>query len=177
MLGYSTERNEVSESSEVTVPVTVAPATTLGARARGKLHELLAGCGFAGRRSSDRSALDSWLRTQSKLLFSETPGVVGFVQLDSAVIVDAVVPGFSAEDLEVIVESFRVTIRGEKAPTSLRKNSGETGEEPPRFCHTLELPVKVDGSKSTATLRRGTLHIVLPKTGRTGEANSDPIAA
>ena len=177
MLGYSKQLNDVRESSEVTVHVTLAPATTLGARARGKLDDLLARCGFGGRTSGDGSALESWLRAQSKLPYSAAPGLVGFIELDGAVIVHAVVRGFSAEDLEVSVEPFRVTIRGEKAKTSRRDNPRESGEEPPQFCHIQELPVEVDGSKSTATLSRGTLHIVLPKTRRAGGASSGPIAA
>ncbi len=78
--------------------------------------------------------------------------------------VEAELPGFSMDDLEIFIENNLLTIKGErKAPeledvTWHRRECGYGS-----FSRTFELPDDVDAEKVEASLRNGILLIELPR--------------
>jgi HSP20 family protein len=78
--------------------------------------------------------------------------------------VEAELPGFSMEDLEIFIENNLLTIKGErKAPEAedITWHRQECGFG--SFSRTFELPDDVDAEKVEASLRNGILLIELPR--------------
>lgn len=77
---------------------------------------------------------------------------------------EAELPGFRIEDLEVAVLGDELTIKGERKP---EPKEGWTCHRSERvhgtFLRTLTLPVAVDPEAVTATLKDGILSVELPK--------------
>jgi len=73
--------------------------------------------------------------------------------------VEAAVPGFSASEIEVGVESRRVTIAG-------RRQSGDAPQAECRggwLLRAVDLPQDVDTGDATATVEGSVLHVTLRK--------------
>lgn len=73
-------------------------------------------------------------------------------------------PGFAKEDINIKVQGNYLEISGS------RKTTGPEGytihrreRENPTFTRSITLPVEVDSSKATASLKNGILNLVLPK--------------
>jgi len=81
--------------------------------------------------------------------------------------VDALLPGVSADNLDVSLESDRLTISGEKnglPPADLdRERVLRRERQGGKFQRTVTLPREVDGSKIEASFKNGLLQIVLPR--------------
>jgi len=94
------------------------------------------------------------------------PGLNAWREND-AVIVEAELPGFRMEDLEISVVDNELTLRGKR---SLERPEGATPLRVERmlttFERTLRLPVEIDTAKAEATLRDGVLRVTLPITER-----------
>jgi len=78
--------------------------------------------------------------------------------------VEADVPGFKMEDLEVSVVADQLTIKGRREfpteeGTTFHRRERRAGE----FTRTLTLPAEVDADKIEATLKDGVLTVVMPK--------------
>ena len=76
------------------------------------------------------------------------------------------VPGMEQKDIQISLQENLLTIKGEK-----RQEKEEKEEHYHRiersygsFTRSLRLPVAVDASKVTATVKNGVLTVVLPKT-------------
>jgi len=80
-------------------------------------------------------------------------------------VLEAELPGFSMNDVDVTVEGAEVLLRGERkieAPTAqatLHKRERWHG----RFERRLEFPVDIDAERAEATMRDGVLTVTLPK--------------
>jgi HSP20 family protein len=82
-------------------------------------------------------------------------------------IVDAVVPGLKAEDLDITIQDNVLTIRGET------RKQQQTGDKQTnfhvmerrygRFSRTISLPTSVKADAVRATLENGILHLEIPK--------------
>lgn len=77
---------------------------------------------------------------------------------------EADVPGFKMEDLEVSVVADQLTIKGRREfpteeGTTFHRRERRAGE----FTRTLTLPAEVDADKIEATLKNGVLTVVMPK--------------
>ena len=74
---------------------------------------------------------------------------------------------FNANQLNVCVEPYRVTVSGERNIDFLRGDSSGTHEErrPQHIFRTLDLPSEVDPAAAVATLSHETIEVVMPKTG------------
>ena len=75
------------------------------------------------------------------------------------------VPGFSANELQVSLDSRQITISGKKESSKDHK-SGETIYSEQccsEILRVIALPAEIDVSKTTATLKNGILEIALPK--------------
>ena len=80
-------------------------------------------------------------------------------------IVQAELPGFAPEDIDISVVQNTLTLRGSRKPEELKE--GETYHRRERwtgqFVRTLELPFEVDTDKVEAEFKSGVLSIRLPR--------------
>lgn len=80
----------------------------------------------------------------------------------------AEVPGLNADDIEVLYEENRLTLKGERPSPWPEESEGRFLHRERRFgafCRTIPLPVEVDADGITATARAGVITVTLPKTG------------
>jgi len=111
---------------------------------------------------TDGNDVRHWLEAEKEFL---RPVPVSVEQSEGEVVVQAEVPGFTANDLEVNVEPRSVTITGKR----LSKNEGKEGnttyveESSDEIFRSIELPTEINTAKISATLKDGVLNIQLPK--------------
>jgi HSP20 family protein len=101
--------------------------------------------------------LDDWFRAESELLH---PVSVSIEETDEGLRVEAEVPGFRAEDLEVSVEPSRLTITGNREAGKDEKKKGKTvysERTAERILRVIDLPVEVNAEGARATLKDGVL--------------------
>lgn len=106
--------------------------------------------------------LDHWLRAEAELLH---PAHVQVRESDEAIIVDAEVPGFSANELKLSLEPCRLTISGKKQVAAENRKGNVLYSErcSDELLRSVELPVEVHASRATATLNNGILELTAPK--------------
>ncbi|MEW6752282.1 MAG: Hsp20/alpha crystallin family protein [Candidatus Latescibacterota bacterium] len=84
---------------------------------------------------------------------------------EDEILVEAELPGFGAEDLDISVVQNTLTLRGTRKPVELK--SGESYHRRERwtgqFVRTVELPYEVESDKVEAECRRGLLTIRMPR--------------
>lgn len=84
---------------------------------------------------------------------------------DDGFVVEAELPGFSINDVDVTVEGAEVVLRGERnfespaVQATIHKRERWSG----KFERRLEFPVEIDASKAEASMRDGVLTLTLPK--------------
>jgi HSP20 family protein len=113
--------------------------------------------GFWGR------DLDHWFKAEAELLH---PTHITVTESDDAVNVEAEVPGFNANDLEVSLDPQRLTISGKRETTKEDKRKGKTVYQEKcssELLRIVDLPAGVDATKATATVKNGILSLSLPK--------------
>ena len=80
-------------------------------------------------------------------------------------VVQAELPGFAPEDIDISVVQNTLTLRGSRKPEELKE--GETYHRRERWTgqlvRTLELPFEVDSDKVEAEFKSGVLSIRLPR--------------
>ena len=106
--------------------------------------------------------LEHWLRAESELL---QPVPLNITESDGSYIVQAEVPGFVSNDLEIEMEPRRLAISG-KHETKEEETKGKTIHSewrPDQILRSLDLPADVDTSKVSAALKDGILTVALPK--------------
>ncbi len=106
--------------------------------------------------------LDHWFRAEAEMLH---PVHMQVRESDDAIIVNAEVPGFTANDLRLSLEPRRLTISGQKQSTSEEKKGDVLYSErcSNELLRSVELPVEVNASRATATLNNGILELTAPK--------------
>jgi HSP20 family protein len=107
--------------------------------------------------------LDTWIRAESELLH---PVSISVKETDEGLKVEAEVPGFKAEDLEVSIEPHRLTITGKREAEKEEKKKGKTvysERSAERILRVVNLPVEVNTEKVTAVLKDGVLEFTMPK--------------
>ena len=109
--------------------------------------------------------LDDWLRAESEFV---RPIHIDLSESPDALTVRAEVQGFSANELEVGVESHRLTICGKREPSEQRPSEktiyGGLGSN--QIYRAINLPADIVTSKATATLKNGLLMLTMPKAAR-----------
>lgn len=106
--------------------------------------------------------LDHWLRAEAELLH---PAHVRIRESDEAITIDAEVPGFSANELQLSLEPRRLTISGKRQSSSEETRGKVLYSEAcsSELLRSVELPVEVNASRATATLKNGILELTAPK--------------
>jgi HSP20 family protein len=106
--------------------------------------------------------LEDWFKAESEIL---PPLQLRIKEKDDALTVDAETPEFSAKELEVSLEPWRLTISGKKETkeeqkTGERISQTQTTNE---LLRVIDLPSEIDSARATATLKNGHLELNLPK--------------
>jgi HSP20 family protein len=107
--------------------------------------------------------LDNWFKAESELLH---PVSISIEEAEEGLKVEAEVPGFKAEELDVRVEPHRLTITGKRQAEKEEKKKGKTvysERRAERVLRVVDLPVEVNTENVTATLKDGVLEFTLPK--------------
>jgi HSP20 family protein len=131
------------------------------------IHENIARRAFEIFRNDGKSwghDLENWFKAEAELLH---PVHMNITENDGTINVQAEVPGFSANELQVSVEPQRLTISGKKETTKEDKKKGKTIYQEQcssELLRIIDLPAEVDATKATATLRNGMLELSMPKT-------------
>jgi HSP20 family protein len=124
--------------------------------------------------------LEDWFRAESQILH---PVHLDIAESADALTVRAEVPGFTAKELEVVVEPHRLIISGERESNEERtgKQTLYREECSNQIYRAIDLPAQIDQSKVTATLKNGVLDLSMPKAAKAQkvavEEKSDEIAA
>lgn len=106
---------------------------------------------------------DDWFKAEAELLH---PVHVGIAEADGSLEVQVEVPGFSDKEVQVSVEPRRLVIAGERESTREEKHKKAIYSETcaSQVMRVIDLPVEIDATKATASLKNGVLEIRLPKT-------------
>jgi len=84
---------------------------------------------------------------------------------DEAAVISAELPGLDVKDLEISVVGETVTLSGERKGDDLPKDVTYHRQERSagKFSRTIDLPFTVDSGKVQATLEKGVLRVLLPR--------------
>jgi HSP20 family molecular chaperone IbpA len=107
--------------------------------------------------------LDHWFKAEAELLH---PIHISVTESESALNIQAEVPGFNANELEVSLEPQRLTISSQRKTSKEDKKKGKSTYKEQcssEFLRVVELPVEVDVAKTAATLKNGILELNMPK--------------
>ena len=110
--------------------------------------------------------LDNWFKAEAELLHSSH---ININESESALTIEAEVPGFNANELEVSIEPRRLIISGKKETSKEEKKRGKSiykEQCSSELLRVIDLPAEVVASKATATLRNGVLELNMPKIAR-----------
>ena len=111
--------------------------------------------------------LDHWFKAEGELLH---PVHMTITESDDALTVQAEVPGFNTNELQISLEPKRLTISGKRESRREGKNKGSVvyqEECSSELLRVIDLPVEVDATKTTSTLKNGVLELNIPKSART----------
>lgn len=168
------ERASVSQSSGRSVASQGSSATALTPRfvepqaiynRRNELYDAISRRAFELFEGDGRITgrdLDHWFQAESELLH---PAHVRIRESEDAITIDAEVPGFSANELQLSLEPRRLTISGKKQSSSESKKGNVLYSDrcSSELLRSVELPVEVNTSRATATLNNGILEFSAPK--------------
>lgn len=116
--------------------------------------------------------IEHWLKAEAELVH---PVPLSVTETDDALIVRAEVPGFTAAELQLGVESGRLTIGGKRESRAEQKKGKDIYREQlsSEILRVITLPAAVDASKATATLTNGVVELILPKAVKAQAARAD----
>ena len=106
--------------------------------------------------------LDHWFKAEAELLH---PAHLRITESDDAISVEAEVPGFSANELQLSLEPRRLTISGKKQSRGEQKKGNVLYSErcSNELLRSVELPVEVNAARATASVNNGILELNAPK--------------
>ena len=121
----------------------------------------------------DGHHLRHWLEAEREILH---PVHMRLEETDGEFVLNAELPGFTASDIEVSVEPWRVIISGKREWTEKDKQGTAVYTEQcsNEIFRIMELPAEVSAINVTATLKDGVLSIQLPKATATKPAIGGP---
>jgi HSP20 family protein len=108
--------------------------------------------------------LENWFNAEEQLVH---PVHVNISESDTALHVQAEVPGFEPNDIEISLEPARLTISGKREAKQEQQDKGKVIYK--ELCSSemlrlIDLPAEVDPDKTKATLKNGVLELEMPKT-------------
>lgn len=118
---------------------------------------------FLGRDPNEGDALTDWFDAQMRVL---TPIDLQVKDQKKNVVAEAMLTGFSPEEIEVEVSEAGLKVFGSHTQSTSEKKKGKTSSssETVYFYQAVPLPCEVDVAASEATLlKNGKLKIILPK--------------
>ncbi len=121
--------------------------------------------------------LDNWLRAESEIL---QPMKIDLTDTGDSFRVQAEVPGFKLEELEVTAEPQSLTIIGRhetKEESQKDKKVVYSERQADRVLRMIELPEPVVCENVSATLKDGVLELELPKAAPPKKVKIEPKAA
>lgn len=155
-------------------PETVKPVPAQVLIERGKeIHDLIARRAyeiFERRGRVHGSAISDWLLAESEMLY---PCRHDLKELPEGLVLRAEMPGsFTTTELELSVEPRRLMVSGKKIVDAIYgdQQGGHLRRLPERIFRVHELPIEIDPSRTTATLRGDFLEVVMPKTAAAGRS-------
>jgi HSP20 family protein len=109
--------------------------------------------------------LEDWFKAESEIL---PPLDLRIKEMEDSLTIEAETPGFSAKNLEVSLEPWRLTVSGKKETKKEQKKGQTTYQEQfsDELLRIIDLPSEIDSTRATATLRNGHLEVKLPKVGK-----------
>ncbi len=110
--------------------------------------------------------LENWFNAEEQLVH---PVHVNISESDTALNVQAEVPGFEPKDIEISLEPARLTISGRRESSQEQKAKGKVIYKElcsSEMLRAIDLPVEVDPEKTKATLKNGVLELEMPKAQR-----------
>lgn len=73
-------------------------------------------------------------------------------------------PGFAKEDIHIKVQGNYLELSGSRTTSGPEGYTVHRQErENPTFTRSMTLPIEVDSSRATASIKEGILHLILPK--------------
>lgn len=117
-----------------------------------------------------------WLRAESEIMRSVP---IKVSESEQSLTVQAELPGFNAEEIQVSAEPRRLIISGSASQTDEREHENVFYREilARDVFRSLDLPVEVDAANAKATIRDGILSITLPKltAGKPSQAQASAV--
>ncbi len=115
------------------------------------------------------TALDRLLRPFWPDLFSSEGGLLSAYPVDireeeGKLVVDAELPGFTREEIDISIERNMLRIKAERKTAETKGTKHLFERRFTRVDRSFALPCPVDESKVEAKLDKGVLHIELPET-------------
>jgi HSP20 family molecular chaperone IbpA len=131
---------------------------------------------FEARGCEHGQDLADWLRAESEIL---QPFPIRVSEYEDRLAVEAELPGFSAEEVEVSAEPRRLIISGRASLTNGKEEENTFSREilANDTFHLLDLPVEIDADKVEATLNCEILKVTLPKlvAGKPSQARASAV--
>lgn len=120
--------------------------------------------------------VDDWLSAEGEMLH---PMHIEIRESDSGLTVQAEVPGFSANALDISVEPRMLKITGKREAKQEGKNDKKIYSElcSDQILRAIDLPADVDPAKASATLKDGILTISLSKAATARSVRVEPQTA
>jgi HSP20 family protein len=118
---------------------------------------------FFVRRGGDfGKEFEDWFRAEAEILL---PVKVEIIETDKMINVNAMVPGFKPEEIEISVKDNLLILSGEVKKEVKKEDENMVYSEwrSNRFFRQLLLPAEVNADKVKANLKDGILHLKLPK--------------
>jgi HSP20 family molecular chaperone IbpA len=160
------------EEDKAGTPVTFVPAIVLEQR-KSEIQNMIARRAyehFEHRGHVPGHEIEDWEQAETELLIY--PCRHDLKESAEAIILHAELPGsFTADQLKVSVETRRLMVSGEKEISVFCGDAKGTHAEfrSQQIFRVHDLPVDVDPSKATATLKGAMVEIVLPKASPTNK--------
>lgn len=110
--------------------------------------------------------LENWFNAEEQLIH---PAHINISESDSALHVQAEVPGFEPNEIEISLEPARLTISGKKQTSQEQQQKGKVVYKElcsSELLRVIDLPVEVDPEKTKATLKNGILELEMPKSAQ-----------
>lgn len=107
--------------------------------------------------------LENWFNAEEQLIH---PLHVNISESETALHVQAEVPGFEPGDIEISLEPTRLSISGKRETSQEQQDKGKVIYQElcsSEMLRVIDLPAEVDPEKTKATLKNGVLELEMPK--------------